>query len=79
MNDLTYFESVNVSWFIYWRIYLFSVVLGLITAWAEIRMDEPFQRIIMALGVFVILPIFLRLALRKHYDGFRFQVAREAH
>ena len=79
MNDLTYFESVNVSWFIYWRTYLFSVVLGLTTAWAEIRMDEPFQRSIMALGVFVILPIFLRLAQRKHYDGFRFQVARQAH
>ena len=76
MNDLTYFESLKVSWFVYWRTYLFSFLLGLITAKAGIRMDEPFQPIIVALGVFVIMPIFLRLAVRKHYDGFRLQVVR---
>ena len=76
MNDRTYFESLTVSWFVFWRIELFTFVLGLIAAKAGIRMEEPFQPIIMALGVFVIMPILIRLALRKEYGGFRFQVVR---
>jgi len=76
MNDLSYIESLKVSWFIQWRTFLFSLVLGLITAKAGIRMDEPFQPIIVALGIFVVMPILLRLAVRKRYDGFRFQVIR---
>ena len=76
MNDLTYLESLKVSWFIQWRTFLFSFVVGLITAKAGIRMGEPFQPIIVALGIFVVMPILLRLAIRKRYDGFRFQVIR---
>ena len=76
MNDLSYLESLKVSWFIQWRTFLFSLVLGLVTAKAGIRMDEPFHPIIMALGIFVVMPLFLRLAVRKRYDGFRFHVVR---
>ena len=79
MNDLTYFESLKVSWFVQRRTILLSFVLGLITAALGIRMDPPIQSIIISLVIFVVMPIFFRLAVRKPYEGFRFQVIREAH
>jgi len=79
MNDLTYFESLKVMRFMQWRLFLILFIPALIIALTGIRIDQPVQQLITGLSGFVIMPIIFKLAIRKHYEGFRFQVVRAAH
>jgi hypothetical protein len=82
--ELTYLESLKITWFMMWRLILIGAGFGIIVAIVGAIVDVPMPSLLLYTNLFCLLsaglyfmPLVLRMALRKQFDGFRLQVLRE--
>jgi hypothetical protein len=92
MQEITYKESLKVSWLIIWRAMLISMVaIGipfmLIAGSALSHPESPpmipldvwpfFGVLAGAVSQLFVYPLAVRMAVRKHFKGFRVQIVRD--
>jgi Mg/Co/Ni transporter MgtE len=88
MGEMTYRESLAVTWLLLWRGAAIGAgigfVIGFILGFAGAALGygdlQGIQLLIIlivgGISIFVVYPLVVRMALRKQFDGFHLQVTR---